>query len=119
MSFYRNHTCTRAQNCSELALGLNSDWWLPQCGVGLEGICERKKSLWRRNGIWIAAGWLSWERTCLPRQEMQKTRVQFLDQEDPLEKKMATHSSILAWRIPQTEGPGGLQSTGSQRVGLD
>ena len=43
MSFYRNHTCTRAQNCSELALGLNSDWWLPQCGVGLEGICEREK----------------------------------------------------------------------------
>ena len=37
--------------------------------------------------------------------------------EDPLEKEMATHSSILAWRIPWTEEPGGLQSTGSQRVG--
>ena len=39
--------------------------------------------------------------------------------EDPLEKKMATQSSILAWRIPWTEEPGGLQSTGSQRVGHD
>ena len=37
-------------------------------------------------------------------------------QEDPLEEEMATHSSILAWKIPWTEGPGGLQSTGSQRV---
>ena len=39
--------------------------------------------------------------------------------EDPLEKGMATHSSILAWRIPWTEEPGGLQSLGSQRVGQD
>ena len=39
--------------------------------------------------------------------------------EDPLEKEMATHSSILAWKIPWTEEPGGLQSTGSQRVGHD
>ena len=39
---------------------------------------------------------------------MQETQVQFLDREDPLEKGMATHSSILAWRIPQTEGLGGL-----------
>ena len=43
-------------------------------------------------------------------------RVQFLDQEDPLEEGMAAHSSILAWRIPGTEEPGGLQSMGSQRV---
>ena len=42
-----------------------------------------------------------------------------LGQENPLEKEMATHSSILAWRIPWTEEPGGLQSTGSQRVGHD
>ena len=48
-----------------------------------------------------------------------QTRVWFLGQEDPLEKKMATHSSILAWRIPWTEEPGGLQSMGSQRVGHD
>ena len=47
---------------------------------------------------------------------MQETRVRSLGWEDPLEKEMATHSSILAWRIPWTEEPGGLQSTGSQRV---
>ena len=47
---------------------------------------------------------------------MLETQVQSLDQEDPLEKGMATHSSILAWRIPWTEEPGGLQSMGSQRV---
>ena len=50
---------------------------------------------------------------------MQETRVQFLGQEDPLEKEMAPHSSILAWKIPWMEEPGGLQSTGSQRVGHD
>ena len=46
----------------------------------------------------------------------QETRVQSLGREDPLEKEMATHSSILAWRIPWTEEAGGLQSMGSQRV---
>ena len=50
---------------------------------------------------------------------MQETQVQSLGQEDPLEKEMATHSSILAWRIPWTEEPGGLQFLGSQRVGHD
>ena len=54
---------------------------------------------------------------CLP--TMQETRVQFLGREDPLEKEMATHSSTLAWRIPWTEEPGGLQSMGSQRVRHD
>ena len=48
---------------------------------------------------------------------VQETWVQSLGWEDPLEKEMATHSSILAWRIPWTEEPGGLQSMGSQRVG--
>ena len=47
------------------------------------------------------------------------TWVQFLGQEDPLEKGLATGSTILAWRIPWTEEPGGLQSRGSQRVGHD
>ena len=50
---------------------------------------------------------------------MQETRIQFLGWEDTLEKEMATHSSILAWRIPWTEEPGRLQSMGSQRVGHD
>ena len=50
---------------------------------------------------------------------MQEMRIQSLGQEDPLEKGMITHSSILALRIPWTEEPGGLPSMGSQRVGLD
>ena len=50
---------------------------------------------------------------------MQETWVQSLDWEDPLEEEMATHSSILAWRIPWTEEPGGLQSMMLQRVGYD
>ena len=54
---------------------------------------------------------------CLP--PMWETRVRSLGWEDPLEKEMATHSSILAWRIPWTEELGRLQPTGSQRVGHD
>ena len=49
----------------------------------------------------------------------QETRFPFLGQEDPLEKEMVAHSSILAWQIPQAEEPGGLPSIGSQRVGHD
>ena len=48
---------------------------------------------------------------------MKETPVRLLDWEDPLEKGMETHSSILTWEIPWTEEPGGLQSMGSQRVG--
>ena len=51
--------------------------------------------------------------------EMQETRVRSLDGEYPLEKEMATHFSILAWEIPWTEEPGGLQSMGPQRVTQD
>ena len=49
----------------------------------------------------------------------EETRVQYLGQEDPQEKGMATHSSILAWEVPWTEKPGGLQSMRLQRVGLN
>ena len=52
-------------------------------------------------------------------QETQETRVQCLGQEDPLEEGMATHTSSLAWQIPWTGEPGGLQSMGSQMVGHD
>ena len=48
---------------------------------------------------------------------IRETQIRSLDQEDPMEKGMATHSSILAWTIPWTEESGGLQSMGSQRVG--
>ena len=54
------------------------------------------------------------EHMCLPTQETQETYIQSLGQEDPLEKDMAIHSSILDWRIPWREEPGGLQSMGLQ-----
>ena len=54
-----------------------------------------------------------------PRSAIQETQIQSLGQEDLLEKRMATHSSILAWRISWTEEPGGLQSMGLQRAGHD
>ena len=50
-----------------------------------------------------------WQRACLTVQEMQETRVPSLGREDPLEKEMAVHSNILAWKISWTEEPGGLQ----------
>ena len=52
-------------------------------------------------------------------QETHETWIRSLCREDPLEEEMATHSSILVWRISWTEEPGGLQSMGSQRVGHD
>ena len=60
-----------------------------------------------------------WLETLKSLPAMQETWVQSLSCEDPLEKGMATHSSILAWRIPWTEHPGRLQSMGSQRVGCN
>ena len=77
-------------------------------------------------GEYSAAPWISFLMTCLmaqqvknlpAMQETQKTQVWSLGWEDPLEEEMATHSSILDWKIPWTEEPGGLQSKGSQRVG--
>ena len=59
------------------------------------------------------------ESICLPKQAMQERWVRSWGQEDPLEEEMATHSSILAWKIQWTEEPGGLQSTGLQRVRHD
>ena len=58
-------------------------------------------------------------RTCLPMQEKQETQVLFLGWENPLEQDMANYPSILAWKIPWTEEPGGQQSMGSQRVSHD
>ena len=60
---------------------------------------------------------LSFPCSSVGKESMQETQVQFLDQEDLLEKEMATHSSILAWRIPRTEEPGRLQSMGLQELG--
>ena len=52
-------------------------------------------------------------------QEIQEIQFQALGWEDPLEKEMATHSNILAWKIPWTENSGGVQAVGSQRIGQD
>ena len=60
--------------------------------------------------------WGASDRNLLPMQETQEMWVRSQDREDPLEKEMATHSSILVWEIPWTEEPGRLQSTGPQRV---
>ena len=62
---------------------------------------------------------LLWQRIHLPTQEMQGMHVQSLGWEEPLEKEMATHLSILAWKSPWTEEPGRLQSMGSQGVSYD
>ena len=60
-----------------------------------------------------------WWRIHLPMQKTEETLVRSLGWKDPLEEEMATHSSLLAWRIPWTERPGGLQTMGLQRVGCD
>ena len=65
------------------------------------------------------SGWASLIKIVKNLPAMQETQVRSLDQEDPLEKGMTTHSSILAQRIPWTEEPGGLQSMASQRVRHD
>ena len=77
-----------------------------------------RQHLWK--GILTQLSWASLvaqRLKCLP--AMRETWVQSLGREDPLNKEMATHSSILVWRVPWTEEPGGLQSTGLQRVGHD
>ena len=66
--------------------------------------------------ICVCLSWLELN-LFLPMFHLRETWVRSLGWEDPLEKEMATHSSLLAWRIPRTEEPGRLQSTGSQRVG--
>ena len=99
--------------------------------TGLPQLCKRKLVLLlglpghRGSLVTILAWTICYQRASLVTQTvknlltMWETRVQLLGQEDPLEKGMATHSSILAWRIPWTEETGGLQSMGSQRVRHD
>ena len=75
------------------------------------------RDLWdhfKHTNIWILGVLVAERLKCSP--AMQETQVRFLGGDDPLEKEMATHSSILAWRIPWREEPGRLQSTGLQRV---
>ena len=82
----------------------------------MTGISALKKRLWNFSNsfqLWLIAQLVK----NLP--IVQETLVRFLGWQGPLEKEMANHSSILAWKIPWTEGPGGLQSVGSQRVEHD
>ena len=84
------------------------------------------KNMWRSQQVRVGTTSNSFEgspqlvtQTVKPSPAVQETWVQSLDWEDSLEEGMATHSSILAWRVPRTEEPGGLQSVGSQRVRHD
>ena len=93
----------------------------PTCNAGDSGsIPGLGRSAGKGIGYPLQYSWTSWvaQREKNP-PAMRETWVQSLDWEDPLEKGMATHSSILAWRIPWTEEPGELQSMGSQRVTHD
>ena len=93
------------------ATKIDRSWWrvLTRCGTLEKGIANHFSIL--------KSSLVAQTVKCLP--TMWETWVQSLGQEDLLEKEMATHSSILAWKIPWTEEPGGLQSMGSQRVGHD
>ena len=86
-------------NCSKFSENMikTDVWGLPPNLEGASLVAQREKNL----------------------PAVQETRVRSLGWEDPLEEGMATHSSILAWRIPWTEEPGGLQPMGSQRVRHD
>ena len=102
---------------------LSGTWWLngkeSACRVGDPGsspVSERSPGEGNSNPFQYSCTQLVAQRLKrLP--PMCETRVRSLGREDPLEKEMATHSSILAWRIPWTEEPGGLQSMESRRVG--
>ena len=83
----------------------------------------KDREAWWAVGLVVAESWTRLDASSLVAQlvkslpVVRETWVLSLGREDPLEKEMASHSSVLAWRIPWMEEPGGLQSTGSQRVG--
>ena len=87
-----------------------------ECLPGFSGYSSPQNVFFKRFNLATASP-VAQRLKCLP--TMWETWVRSLGWEDPLEKEMATHSSILAWRIPWMEKPGGLQSMGSQRVGHD
>ena len=94
--------------------------WVPEgAAPGTQGLDWKLRSGPSSAVKWGAAVGFPDGSDCKESPEMQKTRVWSLGQEEPLEESMATHSSILAWRIPWTEEPGRLLSMGSQRVRHD
>ena len=100
-------------------------WVLWEVKEGADAGCSVLSSLYDAPSTWLIYFVLRWAWASLLAQTVknppavQETQVQSLGQEDAPEEEMATHSSILAWEIPWTEKPGGLQSVGSQRVGHD
>ena len=96
---------------SSLCQKANSLNW----GPNLKWAWERNKWQNRKEmvSVFEICQLAQWQRTCLPIQEAQDMWVRSLGEGDPLEEEMATPSSILAWEIPRTEEPDGLQSTGS------
>ena len=88
-------------------------WCICVCVCARVCVCV---CVYTRNGMGFPGGSVGKESAM---QETQEIPVWLLDWEDPLEEGMATHSSVLAWRIPWTEEPGGLQSIGLQRAGHD
>ena len=105
--------------------GSETQWWAKEAKRDINSSIHTGKVIlfWGKEqnktkpGTVVASGNCDSDVKCLP--TMQETQVWSLGWDDPLEKEMATHSSILAWRIPWTEEPGGLQSMGLQRVGHD
>ena len=107
----RSHVCIHIQPSHNFQAGEN-DLWIPRYA----GPSKLSAQFWRAlNTSW--ASLVAQMVKTLP--AMQETPLQSLGQEDTLEEKMATYSSILPWRIPWTEETGGLQSMGLQRVGHD
>ena len=95
-------------------------WRTPgTAGLSIYLVCERQKSSWKPQGVtWLGTFDLCVRDSLVAQMvkslpALRETQVQSLGREDPLEKEMATHSSILAWKIPWVEAPGRLQSMGS------
>ena len=100
-----------------LVIGLIDQDWIPTPASSFSGLQYHiSRSLWKIL-LYSYMGASLVSQTVRNPPAMQETQVWSLGQEDPLEKGMANHASILVWRIPWVEEPGGLQSTGSQRVG--
>ena len=124
MSWFNIPSRWKCPKKTEHETGQGGQWWRDITGV-FWGIVHGGRARQRHGGnvnsrlpLEFCFGVAQWQRICLP-VEMQETQFWSLGQEDPLEEKMATHSSILAWKIPWTEKPGGPQSMKSERAGHD
>ena len=92
---------------------------LQLCRFQLHSLYSTENQYFREALIYVRASQVAqWQRICLLMQEAQEVWVQFPGLEDPLEKEMATHSRILAWKIPRTKETGGPQYMESQRLDI-